>query len=135
MVRNTSLAAVILLGGGMLFVASIAFLFLGMPLMERMLTDDQAGPDLSHTMEVIWVFAAIAMMLLGIWGMFISITIRKNLRYMRKQAMSLGVGLMVFGTWGFMNNFPNWKLGFFLLVGLLIFIPGIFLSKKQGPYY
>ena len=53
MVRNTSLAAVILLGGGMLFIASIAFIFFGMPLMDRMLADDQAG-ICCHSHDVTW---------------------------------------------------------------------------------
>lgn len=134
-IRNTSLAAVILVGGLLLFLTSIAHFFLGYPNINNVLEAENSGAEVTHLLKVIWIFSSIAMALCGIWGMFIGISIRKNLRYTKKQALSLGSGIAFFGLYGFMSPFPNIHLGIFLIIGLLILIPALFLSKEQGPYH
>jgi len=132
--RNTTLAAIILVGGGLLFMASFFHFFLGYKIVNNTMVDANTGAELARLVRIIWIFSSILMALCGTWGMFIGISIRKNLRYARKQALSLGLGITVFGIYGFTNPFPNYQLGIFLILGLLIMIPGLFLSKKQGPY-
>lgn len=132
--RNTTLAAIILVGGALLFMASFPHFFLGYKLINTTMVDDNSGEVLTRLVRIIWIFSSITMALCGIWGMFIGISIRKNLRYAKKQALSLGLGISAFGIYGFTNPFPSYTLGIFLVCGLLILIPGLFLSKKQGPY-
>ena len=100
MVRNTTLAAVILIAGAMLFFASFAHFFLGIPMINEMLDVDQSGADLRHTFHVIWVFSSITMMLCGIWAMFIGISIRKNL-------IRPKVANTLFANFAFVSNAPE----------------------------
>lgn len=134
-IRNTTLAAIILIGGMMLFLASVAHYFIGLHMIRVAMANDGTGAEVSELLNSIWIFSSVAMALLGIWGMFIGISIRKNLRYTRKQALSLGTGITLFGVYGFSSPFPNLHMGVFIIIGLIILIPGFLLSKKQGPYY
>ncbi|NNF32712.1 MAG: hypothetical protein HKN68_01300 [Saprospiraceae bacterium] len=134
-IRNTTLAAIILIGGMMLFLASMAHYFIGFRIIREAMSNDGTGPEVSELLNIIWIFSSVAMALLGIWGMFIGISIRKNLRYTKKQALSLGSGITLFGIYGFSSPFPNLHLGIFIVIGLFILVPGLFLSKKQGPYH
>ncbi|HMQ06199.1 MAG TPA: hypothetical protein PKC30_02805 [Saprospiraceae bacterium] len=133
--RNTSWAAIISLGGVILAGSSFFYYYLGYRMMEEMLEDASAHDALYSTMNLVWILTTISLFLCGVWAIFIGITIRKNLRYMKKQALTLGGGLLTFGIIGFLHTFPNWKLFIFIVVGCLIFIPGLFLSKQKGPYY
>ena len=132
--KNTSLAAIILFGSVLLTISSVGLYVLGLPLITEMLKDSTVTPELVKSVNIIWVLMSIAVFLCGIWGMFISISIRKNLRYVQKQALSLGSGMLAFGIYGFTSPLPNWKFGVFILIGLLILIPGMLLSKSAGPY-
>ena len=134
-IRNTTLAAIILAGGMMLFAASFAHYFLGFPMIKSAMEADGTGTEVSELLKIIWKFSSITMALCGIWGMFIGISIRKNLRYTKKQALSLGSGITIFGIVGFSSPFPNFHLGIFIVIGLLILLPAFFLSKAQGPYH
>ena len=133
--RNTTLAAIILAAGMLLALASVFYFFMGYPMIHEALESDSSGAEVAKLLKMVWVFSTITMALCGIWAMFIGISIRKNLRYTKKQALSLGSGIAFFGLYGFVNPFPNFKLGLFLFIGLLILIPAFFLSKKQGPYH
>lgn len=132
--KNTSLAAIILVGGILLTAASFVLYVFGLPIITEMLKDSTPTPELVKSMNIIWVLMSIAVFLCGIWGMFIAISVRKNLRYVQKQSLSLGTGIVAFGLYGFTSPTPNWKLGAFIIIGLLILIPGLFLSKEEGPY-
>ncbi len=132
--RNTTLAAIILVGGSLLFLASPVHWFMGNKMLGDKLLATNTSAEVIDSVQWIWNFLSISMALLGIWGMFIAVSARKNLRYVRKQALSLGSGLVLFGTWGAFKPFFNPHLAFFALVGLMILIPGFFLSKEQGPY-
>ncbi len=133
--RNTTLAAFILAGGTMLACASFFYYWLGFSMIIEMLEKTHVVPELYRTLNLVWILTTIALFLCGVWGMFIGITIRKNLRYMRKQALILGGGMISFGIYGFLTPFPNWKLFIFLAIGLIIFIPALFLAKSKGPYF
>ena len=133
--RNTSLAAIILVGGMMLLLTSFVHFLLGYPNVIQTLREEASSQEVSHLLKIIWIFSSIAMALCGIWAMFIGISIRKNLRYTKKQALILGSGITFFGIYGFMSPFPNFQLGSFLVIGLIILLPAFFLSKEQGPYH
>lgn len=128
--KNTTLAIFILLGGGLLSMASLALYILGLPMVTTLLKESTPTPELVQSVEIVWVLASIALMLCGIWGMFIAVSIRKNLRYVQKQALSLGTGIVVFGIYAFMSSFPNWKFIGFIFIGFLILIPGLLLKKS-----
>jgi hypothetical protein len=127
--KNTTLAIFILLGGGLLCSASLALYFLGLPMITNLLKESTPTSTLVQSVEIVWVLASITLMLAGIWGMFIAISIRKNLRYVQKQALSLGTGVVVFGLYSFLYSFPNWKFLAFIFIGFLILIPGLLLKK------
>lgn len=127
--RNTTLAIFILFGGGLLSLASLALYFLGLPMILHLLKESTPTPELVQSVEIVWVLASITLMLCGIWGMFIAVSVRKNLRYLQKQALSLGTGIVVFGIYAFMFSFPNWKFIGFIIIGLLILVPGLLLKK------
>jgi hypothetical protein len=133
--RNTSLAAIIAFGGLLLCICAAAHFFLGFPIINKAMAKDNTGQEVSDLLSIIWVFSSVMLLLCGVWGMFIGVSIRKNLRYTKKQALSLGIGMSAFGIYGFTHPFPSLHLGVFLAIGLIILIPSLFLSKEQGPYH
>jgi hypothetical protein len=128
--KNTTLAIFILIGGSMLSIAGLVLYILGLPMITNLLKESTPTPELVQSVEIAWVLASIALMLCGIWGMFIAISVRKNLRYLQKQALSLGTGVVVFGIYAFMYSFPNWKFLGFIFIGMFILVPGLLLKKE-----
>jgi hypothetical protein len=77
------------------------------------------------------VFSSLLLLLMGIWILFLSGDLRKLQRKAFNQVLLIGLFLILFGAF-FWYKYPrSFHLAFFLLVGLLLFLPGL-LARKHS---
>ena len=89
-------------------------------MIDELIANDRPFEKLARTFRVIWAYSSIAMFQLGNRGVSLYDQLRHGGKHTRIQAILLGLGVLIFGIYGFPNPYPNWHL--FLLVQLGSFI-------------
>jgi len=79
---------------------------------------------------IIWIFAGLAMMLLGVWCLFLARGLKMLWRKAWWQALLLGMSLSGFGIGSWLQYPESFHVLFFLVLGLLLLLPLLIYSGK-----
>jgi hypothetical protein len=116
-------------GGVVLMLYVFPHFFLGYPTITGILKDENASINLTHSVQNIWVFSSITMLLCGFWAYQLGYAELKSHSFNKNSQIALGAGITIFAIFGVYNSFPDAGLIIFLLPGLLILVPAL-LRKK-----
>lgn len=116
-------------GGILLMLFFIPHFFLGYPAISDLLRNESLSTDLLVSVQNIWIFSSITMLLCGVWGISLGYQILKTGARKRLEQLVLGFGITLFATIGWLHPFPNWQLFIFFFPGILILVPGLFRQK------
>ena len=119
-----------LAAGILLALASLMHYFTGYPAINEILTRENAGPETSETLRVIWIFSSITMCLSGVWGIFISKGLKTGQKSAWWQGLALGLGMVLFCVATQFFGFPNYHLLMFGVIGLLLVVP-LLIGKRN----
>ncbi|HYV91778.1 MAG TPA: hypothetical protein VE978_08345 [Chitinophagales bacterium] len=115
-----------MVGGILLMLFFIPHFFLGYPAVSDLLRKENADADLTFSVQNIWIFSSITMLLCGIWATFLGYHALKTNSRKRLEQLLLGLGITLFALIGWLHPFSNWQLFIFFFPGLLILVPGLF---------
>jgi hypothetical protein len=113
----------VLVAGILLILSSLAHYFAGYPEINKMLADENAGPQTAETLKVIWIFSSITMFLSGLWCVFLHYDLKDDGRRVWWQCLAVGTGMLLFSIVAQFFGFPNYHLMLFGVIGLLILVP------------
>ncbi len=112
-------------GGVILMLYFLPHFFLGYPTMTEILKNENASLRLTYSVQNIWIFSSITMLLCGLWAYQLGYTELKSHSFNKIGQIALGAGITLFAIFGVYNSLPDFGLIIFLLPGLLILVPAL----------
>ena len=119
----------VIIAGILLCLFFIPHSFLGTPEVFSYIEKGLVAPEVSSAFVIIWMFSSVAMLLLGVWILFLAKPIKNGTQSARIQALIIGVAMLVFWTEAYIYKPEMNHLVGFLIVGFLLI--GSFLSSKN----
>ena len=121
--RCALLASILIIGAALLRALSVNNLIIGA-------TTNDISKHYSASVIIDWSLSSIMMLLVGIWILFLSSSLKKLQRKAWWQGIIIGLAFMLFGS-GFWYQYPkSIHLPAFILLGLLLFVPLIMFAGK-----
>lgn len=127
--KSKTSAFMTIAGGVILILFFLPHFFLGLPTVSEILKDENASVKLTNTIQNIWIFSSITMLLCGLWAFQLGYAELKNHAMNKTAHIALGTGMILFAFIGVYNSFPDFGLIIFIIPGLLIALPAL-LKKK-----
>jgi hypothetical protein len=92
-------------------------------------TGDVAASYASYASSM-WIFSAMSMFLIGVWILFLSKDLKKLMRKAWWQAVIIGISLSAFGIGCWLQYPAAFHFLYFLLLGLILFVPLMMNARK-----
>jgi hypothetical protein len=129
MKHNNTLYGLTILAGSLLILAASARALSINNLIIAINTGD-ISKQFAASILINGASSSVLLFLVGVWVLFLSSDLRKLQRRARVQAIFISLSLILFSG-GFWIRYPgSLHLGFFFLVGILLFLPLVLYSKE-----